>query len=130
MSEDFKIFLEDFIDLLNAQESSIVKMRMQIEKLVGASPRKEQVARATSASPKLPFDVGKIKWQDRENEKGKFQVSEDYSNPEHKQLLRFLNEHVPSKCITSGEYFYWVYPSGAKIGRKVRKAKGEAKGNG
>jgi len=27
---DLKIFLEDFVDFLNAQESSIVKMRLQI----------------------------------------------------------------------------------------------------
>jgi len=37
--------------------------------------------------------------------------------------LAFLNEHVPSKCVVSGGYFYWVYPNGATIGRKVPKYK-------
>jgi len=111
---DLKIFLEDFIDLLNAQEASIVKMRTQIEKLIGA--------RATpQGSPKLPFDASKIKWQDRENEKGKFQMSEDYSSPDHKALLAFLNEHIPSKCVQSEGWFFWVYPNGSTIGRKLKK---------
>jgi len=111
VSEDLKIFLEDFMDLLNAQESSIVKMRMQLEKLLGATPK---------ASPKLPFDVSKIKWQDRENEKGKFQFSEDFDSVDHKALLKFLNEHTPGKCVTSEDWFYWVYREGSKIGRKLR----------
>jgi len=114
-SEDLKIFLEDFVDFLNAQESSIVKMRLQLEKLVGA------VAPAPKGSPKLPFDVSKINWQDRENEKGKFQCSEDYNSLDHKALLAFLNEHVPSKCVQSEGWFYWIYPSGSKIGRKLKK---------
>jgi hypothetical protein len=49
---------------------------------------------------KLPFDVAKIPWIDRANEKGKFQVSEDYDNPDHKALLKFLNEHAGG-CIQS-----------------------------
>lgn len=51
---EFKLFLEDFMDLLNAQESSIVK-------------------------------------------------------------------HVPSKCVQSEGLFYWIYPNGTTIGRKLRK---------
>ncbi len=117
MTEDLKIFLEDFVDFLNAQEASIVKMRMQIEKLLGAVA---PTALATG-SPKLPFDASKIKWQDRENEKGKFQMSEDFSSPNHKALLAFLNEHIPSKCVTSEGFFYWVYPNGSMIGRKLKK---------
>ncbi|MCJ7560349.1 hypothetical protein MUO79_06985 [Candidatus Bathyarchaeota archaeon] len=109
---EFKLFLEDFMDLLNAQESSIVKMRMQLEKLLQAAPK---------GSPRLPFDASKIGWQDRENEKGKFQSSEDTNNPEHKALLAFLNEHVPSKCVQSEGLFYWIYPNGTTIGRKLRK---------
>jgi hypothetical protein len=113
-SEDLKIFLEDFVDFLNAQESSIVNMRLQLEKLVGA------VAPVPKGSPKLPFDVSKIQWQDKENERGKFQLSEDYSNPDHKALLKFLNEHAGG-CINSEGYFYWVFKNGSTIGRKKRK---------
>lgn len=121
MTEDFKIFLEDFIDLLDAQESSIVKMRIQIEKLFGATSSK---ATPSVGSPKLPFDASKIEWQDRENEKGKFQCSEDYNSLNHKALLAFLNEHVPSKCVQSEGYFYWIYPNGSMIGRKKRGKQG------
>lgn len=111
MSEDFKLFLEDLLVFLECQEGSVVQLRTQINKLLGE----------TKPSAKLPFDVSKIRWQDRENEKGRFQFSEDYDNAEHKALLNFLNEHTPSKCITSEGWFYWVYREGSKIGRKLRK---------
>jgi hypothetical protein len=111
MDEDLKIFLEDFVDCLNGLEASIVKMRMQTAKLVGVGVK---------GSPKLPFDASKIAWQDRENEKGKFQVSEDYDNPEHKALLKFLNEHAGG-CVNSEGYFYWVYKNGSTVGRKLRQ---------
>jgi hypothetical protein len=110
---DFQVFLEDFEDCLNGFEASIVKMRMQIEKLAGAQVK---------GSPKLPFDVSKIKWQDRENEKGKFQVSEDFNSVDHRALLKFLNEHAGG-CINSEGWFYWIYRNGSTIGRKKREAK-------
>jgi hypothetical protein len=53
-----------------------------------------------------------------ELDKGRFQVSEDHDSPDHKALLRFLNEH-PRSCCVSGEYFYWVYRNGSAIGRKL-----------
>ena len=109
--EDFKIFLEDFMDLLNAQEASIVKMRMQIAKLVGVEVK---------GSPKLPFDASKIQWQKRTGTKGEFEVSEDFNNVEHKALLKFLNEHAGG-CVNSEGYFYWVYKNGSTIGRKLRR---------
>ena len=109
-SEDLKLFVEDFLDYLNAQESSIVKMRAQIEKLTG-SPK---------GSTKLPFDASKIAWQKRTGSKGEFELSEDFDNLEHKALLKFLNEHAGG-CINSEGYFYWVYKSGSKIGRKKRQ---------
>ena len=111
-NEDLRLFIEDFLDYLNAQESSIVKMRMQVEKLVGEAKVK--------GSTKLPFDASKITWQKRTGSKGEFELSEDFDNPEHKALLKFLNEHAGG-CINSEGYFYWVYKSGSKIGRKKRK---------
>lgn len=115
MSEDYKLFLDDVVDLCNSQEASWVKFRLQIQKLLGE----------TRPSAKLPFDVSKIKWQDRENEKGKFQMSADISNPDFKALLKFLNEHAGGKIVSEG-WFYWVYPDASTIGRKL-KAKAEAK---
>lgn len=116
MSEDFKIFIEDFLDWINGQEAGLVKMKMQISKLLGEKSGKDLA--------KLPFDVEKIKWQDRENEKGKFQVSEDYNSLDHKELLKFLSAHAGG-CITSKDsegrnWFYWTYTNGSTIGRKLR----------
>ena len=96
-SEDFRLFLDDLVDFCNSQEASYVKLRMQIQKVLGEA----------KSSTKLPFDVSKIKWQDRENEAGKFQMSEDYSHPEHKALLKFLNEHAGGKMTFEG-WFYWI----------------------
>jgi hypothetical protein len=110
MSEDFKIFLEDLLVFLECQEAGVVQLRRQISKLLGEA----------KPGVKLPFDASKIKWQDRENAKGKFQFSEDFDSVDHKALLKFLNEHTPGKCVTSEDWFYWVYREGSKIGRKLR----------
>lgn len=106
----FEELAEALVDYCNSQEASHVKLRMFIQAILGdAKP-----------SAKLPFNVSKIRWQDRENEKGKFQMSEDYNNLEHKALLKFLHEHAGG-CITSEGFFYWQYQDGATIGRKPQK---------
>ncbi|MEM3459201.1 MAG: hypothetical protein QXN36_01245 [Candidatus Bathyarchaeia archaeon] len=110
--EDLKILAEDIIDFLNGVEASVVKFRRQIEKLMGEA----------KPSVKLPFDAGKINWQKREGAKGEFEVSEDYNNPEHKALLKFLNEHAGG-CVNSEGWFYWVYRNGSTVGRKKREVK-------
>jgi len=110
-------------EVLIEDESQIELARGSVEALLDAwlSGSASAVAEPKAkGSTRLPFDVSKITWQDRENEKGKFQVSEDYDNPEHKALLKFLNEHVGG-CINSEGWFYWVYKAGDKIGRKKRK---------
>jgi len=109
--DDLKIFLDDFVDMLNGFEASIVKMKRQVEKLSGT----------VKGSTKLPFDVSKIAWQDKEGEKGKFQLSENYNNPEHKELLKFLD--TAGGKITSDGWFYWIFQNGSTIGRKEKKAK-------
>ena len=121
MSEDFQLFLEDLLTYLNCREAGITQLRMQINKLLGESNLAEPLKDRT----RLPYDVSKIKWQDRENEKGKYQLSEDYSNPDHKALLKFLNEHVGG-CINSKDpeghtWFYWVWMDNSKIAMKLRK---------
>lgn len=120
MAEDFKLFLEDLFTYLNCQEAGITQLRMQINKLLGESKPAEPPKDRT----KLPYDVSKIYWQDRENEKGKFQVSEDYDNIEHKNLLKFLGEHaggcIQSKDREGRNWFYWIYTSGSKIGRRLK----------
>lgn len=117
-SDDLKILAEEIVDFCNGLEALAVKLRKQIEKLFGETTVK--------GSPKLPFDASKIAWQKRTGQKGEFEVSEDFNNPEHKALLKFLNEHAGG-CINSEGYFYWVYKNGSTVGRKLRKAKNEAK---
>jgi hypothetical protein len=109
VSEDYQSFLEDMLTYLQAQEAGIVQLREQIRKVLGE----------TRPSTKLPFDVSRIAWQNRENEKGKFQMSEDYSNPEHRALLKFLIEHAGGRIVSDG-WFLWVYQDGRTIGRKLR----------
>jgi len=41
VSEDLEIFLEDFADFLNHLEASITKMKVQVEKLIGANKKRE-----------------------------------------------------------------------------------------
>ena len=118
MADDFRAFLEDFSDWLNGQEAGFVKLRLAIQRVLGEA----------KPSPELPFDVSKIVWQNKENEKGKFQISEDYDSLDHKALLKFLEEHTPSKCVTSKDsqgllWFIWTYRNGSTIGRKLREAK-------
>jgi len=125
MSKDETV-LEILTDFLDALEAAAVNAKRQINHIPHVTPLDRALGRDASqtafkGSPKLPFDPAKIQWQDKENDKGKFQMSEDINNPEHKALLAFLNEHVPSKCVQSEGQFYWVYPNGTTIGRKVRK---------
>ena len=82
---------------------------------------KVEEARARG-SVKLPFDASKIQWQKRQGEKGPFELSEDFNSPDHKALLKFLNEYAGG-CINSEGFFYWVFPSGSTIGRKQKKAR-------
>jgi hypothetical protein len=102
-------------EVIISDESQIELARGSVEALLDAwlEPK-------VKGSTKLPFDASKIPWIDRENEKGKFQVSEDYDNPEHKALLKFLNEHAGG-CVNSEGFFYWVYKNGSTIGRKLKR---------
>ena len=104
------------------EENALELAKGNLESLLDAWLKGENIAPEPTikGSTKLPFDASKIQWQDRENEKEKFQVSEDYDNPEHKALLKFLNEHAGG-CVNSEGYFYWVYKNGSTVGRKLRQ---------
>jgi len=125
MSKDETV-LEILTDFLDAVEAAAVNAKRQISHIPQVTPLEKALGHDASqtafkGSPKLPFDANKIVWQDKENDKGKFQMSEDINNPEHKALLVFLNEHVPSKCVQSEGRFYWIYQNGSTIGRKETK---------
>jgi len=106
MSEDFKVFIDDFVDFLNGLESNIVKMRMQIEKLLG--------------SRVWTWNPDKIVWSKAEGSKGEYERSEDVNSLDFKNLLKDLADHKGS-LIRDG-LFYWTFKNGSTIGRK-RKIK-------
>ena len=108
---DLEIFLEDFMDMLNGLEASVIKMKQQVTKLVGAAEEK----------PKFSWDPSKIKWEKAEGQKGEFERSEDFNNPEFKELLKDLARHA-GKLSRDG-WFYWTYRNGSTVGRKKRGAK-------
>lgn len=120
---------EILTDFFDAVEAAAVNAKRQIAHIPQVTPLDKALGHdagqtafaGVKGSPKLPFDATKIVWQDKENDNGKFQMSEDLNNPEHKALLAFLNEHVPSKCVQSEGRFYWIYPNGSTIGRKETK---------
>jgi hypothetical protein len=122
--EDFKIFLEDFMDLLNAQEASIVKMRMQIAKLVGVEPT---AAKATVAAKEETFTC--LKFEPQQGAKiGQYEVAYKANNIEDKwtqafNILRQSNATINSRYHGEGYGFsYWLYGEG-KIYRQKLKQK-------
>jgi hypothetical protein len=116
MDEDFLNFLEDFVDMLNGVEASIVKMKLQIAKFVGVSEEKQE---------KPKWDPAKIKWVQVTGASGPYErypaegakpeATEDYKN-----LLEDLKSH--NGKLVRGDYFYWLFSGDqATVGRKPRK---------
>jgi hypothetical protein len=111
--DDFAIFLEDFLDMLNGLEASIVKMKQQIAKLVGvAEPKKLWL-----------WTPDKIKWEKAQGSKGEFEKSDDVNSLDFKMLLKDLAFHKGK--LTRDGVFYWTFKNGSTVGRK--KLKEEAK---
>jgi hypothetical protein len=106
--EDFEIFVEDFLDMLNGIEASITKMKQQISKLLGVAEEK----------PKVQWNPDKIKWEKAQGQKGEFEKSQDVNNLEFKAMLKDLAQH--SGKLSREGYFYWVYKNGSTVGRKRR----------
>ena len=106
MSEDLRIFLEDLLDFLNAQESSIVKLKAQISKLIGESKK------AWSWIPE------RIRWEKAQGSKGEYERSEDVNSLDFKNLLKDLAEHRGS--LARDGFFYWTFQNGATVGRKKK----------
>jgi len=105
--EDFDIFVEDFVDFLSGLEASIVKMRSQIEMLVGRKVK-----------PRWDWSPEFIEWEKAQGSKGEFEKAEEVNNPHFKIMLKDLDEHG-GKLMRDG-LFYWVYRNGHVVGRKKR----------
>jgi hypothetical protein len=108
--EDLKIFIEDFCDFLNGLESNIVKMRMQIEKLIGPAAGDK---RAWKWNPDA------IKWEKTEGWKGDYERSEDVNSLDFKELLKDLEGHQGK--LSRDRFFYWRFEKSAVVGRKKRQ---------
>ena len=104
MSEDFKIFMEDFADFLNGMESNIVKMKAQIEKLMG--------------SRVWAWNPDKISWSKASGSKGEYERSEDANNLDFKAMLKDLADHKGN--LSRDGVFYWIFKNGSVVGRKKR----------
>ena len=105
--DDFKIFLEDLLDLLNAQEASIVKMKMQIAKLVGVAEEKPH------------YDMSKMRWEQAQGTSGPYEKSSDVNSLDFKALLADVQKHGGK--MTACGYFVWCFKNGSTLGRKKRK---------
>jgi len=58
--EDFEIFLEDFMDMLNGLEASIVKMKQQIAKLAGVAEAAASAQPVSEQLEKLKKSFGEL----------------------------------------------------------------------
>jgi hypothetical protein len=122
--EDFKIFLEDFLDSLNAEEAKIAKLKRQIEKLLGPIEIKATL-------PEETFSI--LKWQDEKGERlGDFQAAYKNMNIPDKwnhayNILKNNNATIANSFHELGYQFrYWIFPS-KYDDRIFRKKLNEAK---
>ena len=124
--EDFAIFLEDFCDFLEGLEASIVKMKMQIVKLVGSEAK---------SKPKISEETFNIlKWDNEKGERlGDFQTAYKNKNVlenwQHAyNILKQSNAVIGNRFHEQGyEYAYWIYPEKYED-RIFRKKLNEVKG--
>jgi hypothetical protein len=74
----------------------------------------------TKGSTELLFNVSKIPWKPKQGDHGPFELSDDYGNVDHQQLLAFMEKHAGG-AVTSEGFYYWLFPDGKTIGRKPAK---------
>jgi len=125
-SEDLKILAEDIVDFCNALESACVKLRRQIEKLLGSEVR--------ANVSEVAFTC--LKWEDERGARlGNYQVAYKNSNLLDKWLHAYrileANHAVISNPfkLEGYEHRYWIYPEKYKdrIFRKKLKGRGRSK---
>jgi len=88
------------LEFLNAVEAGIASARQRI---------KEE---------KIGWNPDQIKWIDAQGTAGPYQRSEDFDNPEFKAMLKDLQAH--GGRLTREGWFFWIFQSGATVGRKKR----------
>ncbi|MEM3823967.1 MAG: hypothetical protein QXH87_03455 [Candidatus Bathyarchaeia archaeon] len=125
-SEDLTILAEELIDFCNGLESLAVKLRVQIEKLLGVAEVKPKSSVCDAENKQ--WNPDKIKWQEVEGFRGKYQRypledEKPESTSDYRLLLEDLKKH--DGRLTRDGWFYWVFEDGCTIGRKPRKFKGK-----
>jgi hypothetical protein len=116
-SEDLKILTEEVVDFCNGLEALAVKLRKQIEKLLGSEVKPK---------PKWNWNPEAIKWHRVEGFRGEYERylmegEKAEASPDYKNLLEDLKRH--GGRLTRNGYFYWLFKDSASIGRKKREAK-------
>jgi hypothetical protein len=122
LSEDLRVFVEDFVDFLDGLEASIVKLRRQIEKLFGEVKAKV---------PEETFSI--LKWQGEKGSRlGEYEVAYKNQNVleswQHAfNILKQSNAVIGNPFHLEGYQFrYWIYPEKYED-RIFRKKLSEAK---
>lgn len=115
MSEDLGIFLEDLLDYLNGQEAIVVKLKAQIQKLVGSQNQEQKRT--------WNWDPQKIAWNKAQGTKGEYERTEDVNSLDFKSMLKDLAEHKGT--LMREGFFYWTFENGSTVGRKKREVKAE-----
>jgi hypothetical protein len=128
-SEDTKILAEEIIDFCNGLEALAVKLRFQVEKMLGIAKVEPKPKANTSEEAKFSWNPEAIKWQKVEGFRGEYERyplegEKAEATSDYKNLLEDLKRH--DGRLTKNGYFYWLFEDSATIGRKKRKR--EAKG--
>jgi len=85
---------------------------------------RKNVGAKTQTAPQITvetFDPDKIAWQPRQGQKGPYELSEDFNNPEYKKMLALMQ--TAGGNLSKGGKFYWTFQNGSTVGRKDRTPK-------
>jgi hypothetical protein len=81
------------------------------------SPSKPGKAPPQSREP--TWDSARIKWVEAQGSSGPYERSEDMNSPDFKAMVKDLASH--NGRLSKDGVFYWLFESGAVVGRKKRK---------
>ncbi len=106
-------------ELQDEREVELAKGSM--ETLIDTWLKGETIGSAKNLT-KLPYRIDAIPWQDRQNERGLFQVCSDESNADFVTLRKFVMEHAGGKISTKDSagvlWFVWLFDDQKTLGRK------------
>lgn len=119
IAEDFEIFLEDFCDLLDGLETSIVKMKQQIGRLKGVAEMfaavKEEAFTCLKFEVMKGAKIGDYKVAYREKN-----LPEQWNRAFN--VLKQNNATISNRYYGDGyQYAYWLYGEGKIYRQKLRQ---------